>query len=500
MKRILLALAAVLLTACATAPEPRSAKMQYANDGGVLFRVLPNVQSASMFFKNWQAISVVRLAGPGEKEQRFSVSPTTDGTTRSAVYAGTLPPGRYRFDAFSSQQCGYMCVSSSITMSEKFSRFTVQSGRLTDLGVLIQLRGSAAGDVLIAHTRQPDASATSEIVRESIPNFARLLTQPIGSWDEDTIPGAMSDMYRYSLVNSFGFVSPHQTKAGDVVYGSANGVMYRWKPGHHATPMDVGVRASIETTLVTSSGSWIAGGELGTLLMSTDEGRTWRSIRGALPFGVMTDLAQWRDQIIVTVLRGKNVRIYSADEATLDWKLLASHDLQISSFWDIQGVRPQSYLMGNMLVTTLPGRKLAAMDLVSWSIEIRSLPGAIQMFSASRDGVLRCRCAATIAVSPYESNDLGKTWKPSSASRFALLPAFKDSMHGVSYVGQWLAKGGALAYTEDGGKTWVEATKADVYFDNVFFSDDGTQAFAASAFGPRMISSDAGKTWRAAQY
>jgi hypothetical protein len=235
-------------------------------------------------------------------------------------------------------------------------------------------------------------------------------------------------------------------------------------------------------------------------MISTDEGRHWRSVRGALPYGVVMDLDEWRDQVLVTVLRGNKVSAYAANESTMEWLPLAAYELQISAFWDIPGVRPQSFLIGDTLITTLPGRKLAVLNLQTKAVEINSLPGAIQMFSTSADGVLRCRCVAIIATNPYESRDLGKTWQEAAIPRFALMPAFKDKLHGVAYVGQWLASGGTLAYTENGGKDWIEAYKTDVYFDKVFFSHDGSEAYALSAFGARLMSTDAGKTWERVPY
>jgi photosystem II stability/assembly factor-like uncharacterized protein len=80
------------------------------------------------------------------------------------------------------------------------------------------------------------------------------------------------------------------------------------------------------------------------------------------------------------------------------------------------------------------------------------------------------------------------------------MPAFEDKLHGVAYVGQWLASGGALAYTADGGKHWTETRKTDVYFDRVLFSKDGNEAYASSPFGGRLMSTDGGRTWHSVEY
>lgn len=486
-----------LLSGCTTV-QYRSAKMDSPSDGAMIVRVLPNMTGASQFFKNWQNITVARLPShPGEKETQFAVTPTLDGTSRTAIYAGSLPPGSYRFVKFSAQQCGAMCINSWIEVNPQFSRFVIKSGHLTDLGVLVQASSPTdARSVLLAHDSSIDHGATTEIVRELVPGLNNLLAAPSLSWAPESVSSKMADLFAYTRTFSFGFVSPKEADNGNLIYGSANGVVYSWTPGQRAQAHDVGIRASVETALVTTAGSWFAGGELGMLQMSDDEGAQWRSIRGNLPFGVIVDLNQWREKVVATTLRGNHVYVHMADAGTNDWKLIVQYDMDVSSFWDVPGVRPQSFLIGDRLITTVPGRKVAYFDLSSGESATYSLPGAIQMFSVSQDGVLRCRCIAAIAVNPYESHDLGKTWQDSAASRFMLMPAFRDKMHGVAFKGGFFSPS-KMAYTEDGGATWIETTETPVYFNQLFYSKDGNTAYAASVYGAFWTTRNDGKTWEA---
>lgn len=492
--RLLLSVALLLLLSGCAQVEMRTAEIEVPSDGAVLVRVLPNMASANQFFKNWNSITVERMpTAAGESSRQFALTPTLDATSRTAIYAGSLPPGTYRFVQFSAQQCGYMCVSALITVNPNFSRFTVQTGRLTDLGELIQV--GMGNKVLFAHGRAPDAEMSAEIIAQALPSLKPLLVAPALSWSAETVPEKMDKAFEIAKKISYGFVAVKDTDQGNFVYGSANGVVFSWLPGQKPVAHDIKSRVSIESVLVTPSGNWLAGGELGVLRQSDDHGMTWRSVRGNLPFGVVVDLNYWNKRVIATTLKGSDVHVYAAAEGSDAWSLLARYQMDVSLFWDIPGVRAQSYLLKDTLITTLPGRKVAVMDLNNGQSAIRDLPGAIQMFSVSQDQVLRCRCAASIAVNPYESHDLGKTWQDSTNSRFMLMPTFRDEKHGIAFKGGFFAPS-RMMYTADGGNTWLETTEAPIFFNQLFYSRDSKTAYAGSADGDFWTSIDDGRSWR----
>jgi photosystem II stability/assembly factor-like uncharacterized protein len=487
MNKIIIIFAFVFLAGCETV-QHRPTKIENPNDGAVILRFLPNQTSATQFFKNWQSVTVEKIpSNTKEKSIKYFLTPRLDGASRTATYAGALPPGNYKFLNFSSQSCGAICISSSLTVNPKFSQFEIKSATLTDLGVIVSTAVENNSSIL-AHDFSSNHPETSEIVKETIPEFSALINTPFLSWSKNTVPEQMPNLYEYSRKTSFGFSSPQETDNGSFIYGSANGIVYNWTPGQKRKAFDVGVRSSIESLAALKNGNWIAGGELGVLKISKDKGKTWSSIRNNLPFGVVVDLHEWNGKIIATILRENNVYVFATEATTINWSEVAHYQMELSTFWDIAGVRPQSFL------TTLPGRKIASYDLSNNEKLTYPLPGAIQMFSISADGILRCRCQSGIMVNPYESSDLGKTWKESTSSRFMLMPAFRDQLHGVSFKGGFFSPS-KMAYTEDGGKTWVETTEAPVYFNNLFYSKDGKSAYAASAFGDFWVTRNDGKSW-----
>lgn len=488
-------LSALILGGCATV-DHRGTQPRSPDDGAVIIRVLPNVQSSSLYFKNWQALQVARLPGPGEsKETKFSIGPRTEAASRSAIYAGSLPPGTYRFVRFSAMQCGAMCVSSTLTVNPHFSRFEVQTGRLTDLGTLVQTDpGDGTRTALLTHTTTDESTLTRDLINELVPDLAPMLQRPTLTWQWDTVPASMTQLHRQSIRNSWGFASPREGEDGAFLYGTANGVVVRWMPSVGRRAFDVGERVAMDAVLITPSGGWMAGGEFSVVKLSNDRGRTWTNLRGALPLGLVVDLISWRQDVLLTMLKGKDVLIYRAPVGSDQWQLLASHTMDINWFFDIQGVRPQSVLVGDRLVTTVPGRQISVLDLPTGQVELRKLPGAAQMFSASADGVLRCRCVATLKVDPYESRDLGVSWQESSASRFLLMPAFKDKTTGVAFKGG-LFSPSKFAYTRDGGASWTETTEAPLYFHQLFYSHDGRKAYAASLAGSLWETDNDGESW-----
>lgn len=494
--RLTLLTLALVLGGCASV-EIRDTKIKSANDGAVVIRVLPNVQSSSQFFKNWQSLTLARLPQAGESaEVTYAVSPKLDAASRSAIYAGTLPPGQYRFVQFSAQQCGAVCISSWLKVGPKFSRFEIKPGQITDLGVLVQTdMQDGTQRAALTHEAPGDHALTPELLTEVLPDLLPMMSRPRLSWSAESVPASMPTMQRAAIQLSHGFVSPRETEDGAFLYGTANGVVGRWKPGASHQAFDIGERVSVDSVLVLPDSRWMAAGEFSTVKVSGDRGRTWQSLRGKLPLGLVVDLNLWRDKVLLTLTQGPIVKVYSAPAGTDQWALVAEHKTDVNWFFDVQGVRPQSLLLGDVLVTTIPGRQLSVLDLHSGQAELRKLPGAVQMFSASADGVLRCRCISVIKVDPYESHDLGKTWVDSTASRFMMMPAFRDKLNGVAFKGGFMSPS-KFTYTRDGGASWLETTEAPYAFQQLFYSRDGSKAYAATVFGNLWVTENDGQTWQ----
>lgn len=490
MRRLSILLATTLLFGSGAASGQQ-------NEGAVIVRVLPNVSQASDLTRNWQSLSVARLPGaPGEKETTFAIPANEDVTSHSAIYVRMLPPGRYRIAQLSAMEFEAMggVAWASVTIEREFGLFDVRKDQLTDLGVIVQVDVADNGKVRIAHDTAAEHPETPGIVKELAPQASALLANPILTWLPDTVPAWMPDAMRSIAWNSYGVTSPSALRNGALFYGSVNGVVYVAKHAETLHRLDVGVRSSIDAVLVTENGDIIAGGEIGVLRISPDSGRNWRSIRGNLPFGAITDLSEWRGKVIATTLRGDDVFVHAAAAGSEEWTQLARYRLQFHWFTGIPGVRPQSFVRDDKVITFLPSQRVAVYDLVSGQDADRRTPGGMQAMLVSADGVLRCICAPAIVINPYESRDLGQTWTRSSFGRAMRLPVFRDAKHGIAYR---LKRRGAVTmlYTEDGGATWIESITLPAAPDRLFYGRDGETAYAAFASGEFLLSTDDGRRW-----
>lgn len=496
--RIILACLLLLaVSGCVTTPQTSVPVAQQADEGAVIVRFLPNTQSASQFMKNWENIIVEQDSGKaGEPGRQYALKPDLTATSRSAVYVGALPPGRFRFVQFSSQSCGAICISERIAVNDKFSRFEIRPQQLTDLGVIIQTPGMQGREVLLAHVDSDDRQLVDELVRDLAPALAPMLDKPKLGWHAGSVSAQMPLLVRYAKAASHGFVQPMEAAPGFFIFGTADGVVGGWNAARNTTTQfDLGTHRSVDAVLVTKNGAWLAGGEFSLLAQSDDQGQTWHSIRGNLPLGLVTDIHEWHGETVVTMLRGDDVRVFAAENGSARWRLLGQYKMDVNFFFDIPGVRPHSLLMDDQLVTLVPARQVAVLDLAMETTEQRDLPGAVIQLSASGDKVLRCKCSRGIGASPWESRDMGKTWQAADVSRYIQQPAFRDRLHGVAFESAVFSSA-RLVRTVDGGKTWIPSTDIAYPISSLFYRRDHAAVYAASPYGAVWESRNDGGSWR----
>jgi hypothetical protein len=510
MRLGLILTAVVLLEALAPAGV-RAEDAQKPTYGAVVVRVLPNTADRDWLrFTDWEELIVQRVDAPAAKNPGIHLKATMDGTSRTAIYAVTLAPGIYRFDEFTSREsCDVLgCRFPRMEVGKEFGRFQVTAGHLTDLGVFIETEAPKGGGEVLTYRPGVDPRETKEIVKGVLSELAGLSSDSAPSWVAGTVPAQMPELYEWSLKQAVGVIDPKQVDDRKFIYGTRLGTVVGWEPGKLGLAHDIGARSAIESVLATSNGYWVVGGELGLLRISTDQGNSWHSVRGGLPFGVIVSLIQWRNKIVATTWRHDDVYVHSADIGTSDWKELGHYVLEPSRHLVSRArVFPRSVLVGNGLVTAVPDRKLEYLDLSTGQEEIRALPGSLHELSFSGDLILRCLCMNTIGKFHYESHDLGKTWHDSGNSVSLSLPVFRNSQYGVAYKRTGPSTG-VLAYTEDGGARWttLEAVESETLEAKpaesvalpvqLFYSRDGSVVFAAPPYGEFRMSRDDGKSWQ----
>ncbi|HET6914262.1 MAG TPA: hypothetical protein VFH71_13085 [Rhodanobacteraceae bacterium] len=460
-----------------------------------MFKVTQNQDNyLGLVIYDLPSFTVKRLTTDG-KADCYRIFPQSKGMLHSALFGGPLPPGTYEFPTVGTGQ-DYSAPCGSDSGDSKFIRFKVQADKLSYLGTIELTASDKRRRSILAPELAPDMQPVSELVKVEFPELERFVSNPIVGWIPTSAPPGLETIQRYAVTNSFGLLDPSETSEGGFIFGSRAGVIREWEPGSQQPLIhDAHVRASLESTAVLPNGSWLAGGEGSALLMSSDRGKSWKSVRGNLPFGAIVSLdADASGKVYVTVLEDSNVRIYSGQPDTGQWTEIASYSTTFNHWTSIPGVLPHTFLQDGKLITSVPSKQVAVYDLQSDKSVIRDLPGAIQVFSVSADGALHCRCNG-FAVNPWDSHDFGQTWARSPSSRWMMMPAMRNAHHGVAWVGAMMGKRG-MAYTDDDGQTWHLSTETpDVFPQHVFYSKDGKQAFATNDVNVLWESDDDGHSW-----
>jgi photosystem II stability/assembly factor-like uncharacterized protein len=276
----------------------------------------------------------------------------------------------------------------------------------------------------------------------------------------------------------------------------------------------VGVRLR-GVSAVSSRVAWASGAN-GTVLRTTDGGRSWRvlPIPGAdtLDFRdihATSDRAAW----VLSIGSGESSRIYKTTDGGAHWDLqFANTDpnlfLDAMTFVDdAHGIAFSDSVDGRFVIlSTVNGR---TWDLVPADHLPPALPGE-GAFAASGTNVAVSGpnhvWIGTTAARVLRSSDGGRTWTVAttplatgaSAGIFSI--AFRDAQHGVVVGGDYRKESQAVdnvASTSDGGATWALVKDRGLSgFRSVVAWVPGAKP-SVIAIGPTGAdwSSDGGRTW-----
>ena len=279
----------------------------------------------------------------------------------------------------------------------------------------------------------------------------------------------------------------------------------------------VNTAASFRGLSVVSDKVVWASGTGGTVIRTTDSGKTWDVI--AVPGAEKLD---FRDieafnantAYILSIGNGEDSRIYKTIDGGKTWKQKFKNENPKAFFdaiacWDAKNCIAMSDPVDGhyLLISTTDGE--------SWK------PIVSNQMPAAKDGEAAFAASGTcLYVNPrsgdvflvsggtdarvFKSTDRGKTWTPAStpivkgtAGRGVFSIAFRNEQHGTIVGGNYEKPNEALntvAFSSDGGKTWVEGKGLSGYRSAVTYIDDRT-TIAAGTNGTD-ISSDRGKTWK----
>ncbi|WP_407698554.1 WD40/YVTN/BNR-like repeat-containing protein [Streptomyces calvus] len=266
--------------------------------------------------------------------------------------------------------------------------------------------------------------------------------------------------------------------------------------------------------------AWLAGTR-GTVLRTTDGGRSWRNVSppgaGELQFRDV-EAFDARRAVVLAIGEGEASRVYRTDDGGATWTE-SFRNTDARAFYDCltffdhrHGLAMSDPVDGRFrILSTRDGGR-------SWTVlPDAGMPPALEgeagfaasgqclVSSGQKDVWLATGGAARARV--LHSADRGRTWTAADApipggdpARGVFALAFRDRAHGLAVGGDFRpdqASSDAAAHTADGGRTWQPAgTSPPAYRSGVAWLPHSRTA--ALAVGPTGtdLTNDAGRTWR----
>lgn len=268
---------------------------------------------------------------------------------------------------------------------------------------------------------------------------------------------------------------------------------------------------------VSENVGWVSGTK-GTVLRTLDGGQHWEnvSVAGAETLD-FRDIQAWnaQDATVLSSGPGDKSRIYRTTDGGKHWRLLFTNPepkafYDGSAFWDRKhGIAMSDPVDGHFLL-------LSTQDGEHWTpLTPRSLPPSLPDeggFAASGTCIIVNGPSdlwfVTSAARVFHSPDKGQNWTVTDTPMIHGKPpqgifsiAFANAQHGVIVGGDYeKPKVGEknVAFTSDGGKTWVLSEENPLGYRSAVAFVPGTNPVLWITVGTSGsdVSVDGGKTWR----
>jgi photosystem II stability/assembly factor-like uncharacterized protein len=503
-RSLLLVMASVALVGCATptasgVSSERPSQQFTQGQGGVAFRLTVSGVGISPFFAFWHQTVLTQVEGT-KKGEKFVVPMSDLGAAGSATYFGALPEGRYEISSFSSEQCGYLCISASLKTTAKPIRFDVAAGRITYLGSLMYERtDDKSAQLMVSGTSPADQDNFRAWLGSYFPTIAAMPVADLGAGGE-----VRPVEFKGAQDRAAGLLNPAVLSNGDVLFTTLSGSLKRHSPSGGLVTVNTGSASRLNAVLALSDRHWVAAGDFGEARSTQDAGATWHDLKLNLPYGAIVGLYPAANGETIAVLDQKpTLALYTGSLATNTWTPRMRRDYK-HDLWKGGISRPAIQFVASTgkLLVALPGGPSFVLDTKTMAASDFELPGGAMNVGLSGDDVLRCRCNKSgLWVSTWESRDLGKTWQDSPLDRSLPLPVFKDRRVGMNTALFDIQK------TVDGGARWktVLPQKAQYwpflflpYNLNFIYLQD-RRVLATDSMYALLVSDDDGDTWKPAR-
>lgn len=281
--------------------------------------------------RQFDAITLRRLQDPAHRNPLLEHETVLNNVLRNvsrdtSLFVGALDPGDYEMRELSSS--GNLLALPSNTLSA----FHVDAGQVTDLGRLVLTSVNEQGMV----GRSTTITGNRDFVRRYAPDHLELYrVPPAHGWNEPRKDGDRAEAYARS--HPLGTMGFRKLGNGEWVGGTRmGGLLVRGVDGRWRGAVSGDLEAFTAVTPYDSSGNLaVAGGDLGTLVRLTDNGRILSVDRGDLPLGsifFLDSTADRRNWIVGVQQPGKAVFYTSTALEHGHWTVAASIATELS-FW-----------------------------------------------------------------------------------------------------------------------------------------------------------------------
>ena len=523
----LLALAALALSGCATAPTAVSADTEFKpNEGLVAVRL---VELGDVPIKRFSVVS----EATGEV---YPMRAIQFGQTSATTYVGRLPAGRYqpkemwgtaidrsRAPSVSvsggAVNVGVPTVTVTVPLASLTGKFDVQARRITDLGTIVFVPTSAPGSSAdrerkfsFALPLLPIAVPTEALVQARFPALAKAIEgRSALSWVSGTVPQPPQQVLDAARARVVALTKPTFVADGAMLTGGAMGVIDSYgRDGLSARRVWVDTPHAIEAVVVLHDGRWLAGGEEGFLALSTDQGASWQPLPRLSAEDVVIHLSQAVDKrIFMVVDRDREAVVYQAlftASSTIEWKELRRLPSERE-----QGVMTQEFgeskkflrdhvavTDNRLIVYTRPGT-LHSFDFLSGAWESNKAPFRTfhSGLKATPDGLVIGMVAQHWV---YTSLDYGRSWTRMESFVHMTEPHFIDRQRGVMFAAElsmMLPGPYKLRTTQDGGKTWDSGAQVGGAHELMqpLWTDPSGKALYRMRLKRIELSKDQGQSW-----
>lgn len=549
MKSLLILLSALLISACATAPEkPALPEVLTEKHGVVIVRVVTNASTvdrgSAIYLNQWLGLKLLDQA-----DKVVEIKPLkSGGVSDSQIFAGELPAGKYRLLSIYTRLAG----ETGVGLNGANESFEIQAATLTALGTIIvqptgnhqftTLRDFESNDLsrMLNHAAPSLASSlrSKKVLTSSLDtvdgnaNFGRggvvvssnsVTTAAVGTltigvinklidhasateesaaWRKEKDPIKRLAMAKDS---TYALNTPIMLNSGELLTGSNLGqVLIRSSSGVWGR-IDTGTLREITALAVVSRQNILAAGEEGYIAETMDGGNSWKALAMLPPTAVTINLQRIGRTTIALALEGEDTIVYQLDapESTQWTELKREKKVQGPVIYSLQSPQSLSGAVrnGDRYLFSVAGGPVHILDLQTrqWTSGKASSVGAtvyrpMSLLRSNEDGVLFSPNFRNLMI----SQDLGNTWKEQSHACGRIMDTVRTSdgtLYSLCTEGAFVV-GTAVYMRQPGDTGWKNQSTTPIAANQWYVSPDRKLILLVGPEGQLYASNDSGKNWR----